>query len=49
MNPSWYLTNVFAGFEIWNGGVGLEIKDFGVTVPVGGARARTSNRSSGLR
>ena len=30
---SWYLTNVFAGFEIWNGGVGLETKDFGVTVP----------------
>jgi hypothetical protein len=33
VNPSWYLTNVFAGFEIWNGGVGLEVKDFGVTVP----------------
>ena len=33
VNPSWYLTNVFAGFEIWSGGVGLEIKDFGVTVP----------------
>ena len=28
-----YLTTVFAGFEIWNGGVGLETKDFGVTVP----------------
>jgi hypothetical protein len=24
---------VFAGFEIWSGGVGLETKDFGVTVP----------------
>jgi len=33
VNPSWYLTNVFAGFEIWNGGVGLEVRDFGVTVP----------------
>ena len=33
LNPGWYLTNVFAGFEIWNGGVGLETKDFGVTVP----------------
>jgi hypothetical protein len=33
VNPSWFLTNVFAGFEIWNGGVGLEVKDFGVTVP----------------
>jgi hypothetical protein len=30
---SWYLTNVFAGFEIWNGGVGLEVTDFSVTVP----------------
>ena len=27
------LTTVFSGFEIWNGGVGLETKDFGVTVP----------------
>ena len=25
---SWYLTNVFAGFEIWTGGQGLETKDF---------------------
>jgi hypothetical protein len=33
VNPSWYLTAVFAGFEIWSGGVGLETKDFGVTVP----------------
>jgi len=29
---SWGLTNVFAGFEIWNGGVGLETTDFAVTV-----------------
>jgi len=28
-----YLTNVFSGFEIWNGGVGLQTTDFGVTVP----------------
>jgi len=27
------LTNVFAGFEIWKGGVGLQTTDFGVTVP----------------
>ena len=33
LNSSWYLTNVFAGFEIWRGSVGLEVKDFGVTVP----------------
>jgi hypothetical protein len=30
---SWYLTNVFAGFEIWSGGVGLAVTDFSVTVP----------------
>jgi Glycosyl hydrolase family 12 len=27
------LTNVFSGFEIWKGGVGLQTTDFGVTVP----------------
>jgi hypothetical protein len=29
---SWSLTNVFSGFEIWSGGVGLETTDFAVTV-----------------
>ncbi len=29
---SWSLTNVFSGFEIWNGGVGLQTTDFAVTV-----------------
>ena len=29
---TWGLTNVFAGFEIWSGGVGLETTDFAVTV-----------------
>jgi len=33
LDPSWYLSVVFAGFEIWRGSVGLEVKDFGVTVP----------------
>ncbi len=33
VQSSWYLTNVFAGFEIWNGGVGLAVTDFSVTVP----------------
>jgi len=28
VQDSWYLTNVFAGFEIWNGGTGVEITDF---------------------
>jgi hypothetical protein len=31
LQDSWYLTNVFAGFEIWSGGVGLETKDFSVS------------------
>jgi hypothetical protein len=29
---TWGLTNVFAGFEIWSGGVGLQTTDFAVTV-----------------
>ena len=29
---AWYLTNVFAGFEIWSGGVGLAVTDFYVNV-----------------
>jgi hypothetical protein len=33
LQSSWYLTNVFAGFEIWNGGVGLAVTDFSVNVP----------------
>ncbi|HEX7598138.1 MAG TPA: hypothetical protein VF518_07980 [Polyangia bacterium] len=33
VQSSWSLTNVFAGFEIWSGGVGLETTDFAVTVP----------------
>lgn len=32
MSNSWYLTNVFAGFEIWSGGVGLKTEDFWVKV-----------------
>ncbi len=33
LGSNWYLTNVFSGFEIWRGGVGLQTTDFGVTVP----------------
>jgi hypothetical protein len=33
LQSSWFLTNVFSGFEIWNGGVGLETTDFALTVP----------------
>jgi cellulose 1,4-beta-cellobiosidase len=32
IQSGWYLTNVFAGFEIWNGGVGLKTTDFSITV-----------------
>ena len=28
IKSNWYLSNVFAGFEIWNGGVGLESSGF---------------------
>jgi hypothetical protein len=32
LQNTWGLTNVFAGFEIWSGGVGLQTTDFAVTV-----------------
>jgi hypothetical protein len=32
IQPTWGLVDVFAGFEIWSGGVGLETTDFAVTV-----------------
>jgi hypothetical protein len=28
IDASWYLSNIFAGFEIWNGGVGLKTNNF---------------------
>ncbi len=28
VKPNWYLTNIFAGFEIWSGGVGPKSEDF---------------------
>lgn len=31
VQSSWYMTNVFAGFEIWSGGAGLETTDFAIT------------------
>jgi hypothetical protein len=33
LNSSLYLSNVFAGYEIWSGGIGLETTDFAVNVP----------------
>jgi hypothetical protein len=32
LSPTMYLTDVFAGFEIWSGGSGLRINDFTVNV-----------------
>ena len=32
IQSSWYLTNVFAGFEIWSGGVGLKTTEFSAVV-----------------
>jgi len=32
IQSGWYLTNVFAGFEVWSGGVGLKTTDFSVVV-----------------
>jgi hypothetical protein len=32
IQAGWYLTNVFAGFEVWSGGVGLKTTDFSVVV-----------------
>ena len=28
VHADWYLTNVFIGFEIWQGGTGLQTTDF---------------------
>jgi hypothetical protein len=30
VTPDWYLLNVEAGFEIWNGGTGLAVNQFAV-------------------
>jgi len=32
LQSSWYLTNVFAGFEIWNGGHGMAVNSFNASV-----------------
>lgn len=33
LQDSWYLTNVFAGFEVWSGGTGLKTDNFCAVVP----------------
>jgi hypothetical protein len=32
IQSGWYLSNVFAGFEIWNGGQGLKLNEFKAVV-----------------
>lgn len=32
LDPSWYLIAVEAGFEIWQGGAGLSVRDFSVAL-----------------
>ncbi|MFV2011119.1 MULTISPECIES: GH12 family glycosyl hydrolase domain-containing protein [unclassified Micromonospora] len=39
---SWYLTSVQAGFEPWNGGVGLGVNSFSGSVSTGGAPPTTA-------
>jgi hypothetical protein len=34
ISTSWYLTDVFAGFEIWNGGDGVGLEAKKVTIAV---------------
>ncbi|MEV1285579.1 cellulose binding domain-containing protein [Micromonospora sp. NPDC049679] len=41
---SWYLTSVQAGFEPWNGGVGLAVNSFSATVNGGGGGGGGDNQ-----
>ncbi|MFV2084316.1 GH12 family glycosyl hydrolase domain-containing protein [Micromonospora sp. LOL_021] len=43
---SWYLTSVQAGFEPWNGGVGLGVNSFSGSVSTGGAPPTTAPPTS---
>jgi Glycosyl hydrolase family 12 len=45
INPSWYLIDVEAGFELWQGGTGLATKTFSVDV-AGGAHVPSLDRTS---
>jgi hypothetical protein len=31
-NSGWYLSDIFAGFEIWSGGVGATVNEFTAVV-----------------
>jgi Glycosyl hydrolase family 12/Cellulose binding domain len=43
---SWYLTSIQAGFEPWQGGVGLAVNNFSVTTGGGGTTTTTTQPSS---
>jgi hypothetical protein len=45
ISPSWYLIDVEAGFELWQGGTGLATKTFSVDV-AGGAHVPSLDRTS---
>jgi Glycosyl hydrolase family 12 len=45
INPSWYLIDVEAGFELWHGGTGLATKTFSVNV-AGHAHVPSLDRTS---
>jgi len=44
LRPSWYLIDVEAGFEVWNGGAGLATTAFSVHVAASGSRPMTSSQ-----
>jgi hypothetical protein len=47
INSSWYLIDVEAGFEIWQGGQGLAVNSFSVEVGGGTSSSSSSGSSSG--
>jgi Glycosyl hydrolase family 12 len=49
LKSSWYLIDVEAGFELWQGGAGLATKSFSVNVAGGGASSPSPTRSAPSR
>jgi hypothetical protein len=43
IKPSWYLIDVEAGFEIWQGGQGLAVSSFSVDVGDAGSSGSSGN------
>lgn len=46
IKPSWYLIDVEAGFELWQGGAGLKTNSFSVNVAGGGSPSPSPSPSS---